>query len=208
MSYHKLDIDNWPRKDHFNFFREFEEPFFGVSVHIDCTGAYARAKETNSSFFLYYLYQSLVAANSVENFRYRIRGEEVLVFDKVNASSTINRADQTFGFSYMDYYDDFDTFVEHAVKEIDRVQNSKGLIPAISGENVIHYTALPWIDFTSISHARSFSFRSDSCPKIAFGKMKEVNGRRQMAFSIHAHHALMDGYHVGLFLEKFQELMA
>ncbi|MDN3724202.1 CatA-like O-acetyltransferase [Aequorivita sp. SDUM287046] len=71
----------------------------------------------------------------------------------------------------------------------------------------IHFSAIPWIDFTSISHARSFS-HPDSCPKISFGKMTETNGRKSMPISIHGHHALMDGYHVGQFIDQFQKLMS
>jgi chloramphenicol O-acetyltransferase type A len=69
---------------------------------------------------------------------------------------------------------------------------------------VIHFSSLPWIKFTSISHARSFSF-PDSCPKISFGKISEVNGVKVMPVSIHVHHALMDGIHVGQFIEGFQK---
>lgn len=46
-----LDINSWPRKEHFHFFWKFEEPFFGAVVEIDCTKAYANAKELSSSFF-------------------------------------------------------------------------------------------------------------------------------------------------------------
>ena len=201
-----LNINNWERKDHYHFFKQFEEPFFGVCVNIDCTIAYAKAKELNTSFFLYYLYQSLVAANQIEPFRYRISNEEVLIYDAVNASPTINRPDGTFGFSYIDYYPTFNAFVIAAKKEIDRVQNSTGLVPAISGENVIHYSSVPWISFTSLSHARAFSFK-DSCPKITFGKIVEADGKKQMPVSIHVHHALMDGFHVGQYIDRFQTLM-
>lgn len=87
------------------------------------------------------------------------------------------------------------------------VRNSTGLIPAVSGENVIHYSSIPWIHFTGLSHARSFSFK-DSCPKISFGKMMEVNGRRIMPLSIHVHHALMDGFHVGQYIDLYQQLLS
>ena len=202
----KLDINNWERKDQFFFFKQFEEPFFGVCVNIDCTKAYSAAKGSGVSFFLYYLHQSLKAANSIEPFKYRINDDEVMIYDTVHASPTINRPDGTFGFSYIDYYPDFNHFESLAKKEIERIQNSKGLVPAISGENVIHYSSIPWINFTSLSHARSFSFK-DSCPKISFGKMTEKNGKRSMPLSVHVHHALMDGFHVGQFVDLFQELM-
>jgi len=202
-----LDIESWNRKDQFLFFSQFEEPFFGVTVQIDCTEAYAFAKANGYSFFLYYLYQSLKAANQIEPFKYRIVEEKVYVYDAVHASPTINRPDGTFGFSYMDYHPDFASFVKAANVTMEEVRNSTGLIPAVSGENVIHYSSVPWINFTSLSHARSFSFK-DSCPKISFGKMTEVNGRKQMPVSIHVHHALMDGFHVGQYIDRYQQLLS
>jgi chloramphenicol O-acetyltransferase type A len=201
-----LNKDDWSRKDHFDFFRKFEEPFFGVCIHIDCSKAYQWCKETANSFFLYYLYQSLAAANEVLPFRYRINGEDVLIYDTVNASPTINRPDGSFGFAYMDYKPSFDEFKIGAQRETESVQQSKGLIPAVAGGNVIHYSSIPWLNFTSLSHARSFSF-PDSCPKISFGQMTMQGTIRSMPVSIHVHHALMDGYHVGQFVDRFQELM-
>ena len=202
----KLDINKWARKDQFNFFKQFEEPFFGVTVSIDCTIAYDIAKAINASFFLYYLHKSLTAANKMESFKYRIENNEVIVYDKVNASPTINRPDGTFGFSYMDFYESFEEFAIRAQKEIEKVQNTIGLIPANNSENVIHYSSVPWINFTSLSHARRFS-TNDSIPKISFGKMLFENGKRTMPLSIHVHHALMDGYDVAKYIDMFQELM-
>ncbi len=201
-----LDLQQWARKDQFHFFQQFEEPFFGVCIQIDCSHAYKLSKEKGFSFFLYYLHKSLAAANAIEPFRYRIAAQQVWLYETVHASPTINRPNGTFGFSYIDYHADLQQFIAAAQIEIAKVQNSSGLIPAVSGENVIHYSSVPWINFTSVSHARSFSFK-DSSPKITFGKMTEENGHRKMPVSIHVHHALMDGYHVGKFIDLFQQLM-
>lgn len=201
-----INIENWNRKEHFLFFSKFDEPFFGITVKVDCTIAYQKSKEKGISFFLYYLYRALKAANEVENFRYRIIENQAYDFATVNASPTINRPDGTFGFAYMDYFEDEKLFYEKALQEIENVKNTNSLLPAVSGENVIHFSAIPWLDFTSISHARSFS-HPDSCPKISFGKIAENNRVKEMPVSIHGHHALMDGYHVGLFVDKFQNLL-
>jgi chloramphenicol O-acetyltransferase type A len=201
-----LNIDNWSRKDQFRFFSRFEEPFFGVTVPVNCGHAYQTCKEQGYSFFLYYLHASLKAANETEPFRYIIEQDQVFVYDQINASATIDRPDGSFGFSYIDYHPDFIAFSAHAKQIIEEVRNSTGLIPAISGENVIHYSSIPWLNFTAISHARCFSYK-DSCPKITFGKMTEQNGVQQMPISIHVHHALMDGFHVAQFVDRFQELL-
>lgn len=199
----EIDINTWGRKNHFEFYSKFDEPFFGVTVSVDCTSLYEFSKKHQLSFFLLYLHKSLKAANTIEAFRYRILDGKVFLFDTVNASPTINRPDGTFGFSYMLYYENFEEFSSKAQIEMQRVKNTSELMPATSGENVIHYSSLPWINFTSLSHARHFAF-DDSCPKITFGKMIENENRKSMPTSIHAHHALVDGYHVGQFIETFQ----
>ena len=86
------------------------------------------------------------------------------------------------------------------------MQNTEGLIPSAQGGSEIHFSAIPWVDFTSLSHARSFTF-PDSAPKISFGKVTEKDGIKTMAVAIHIHHGLADGYHVGQFVEEFQKLM-
>jgi len=202
----KIDINTWIRKDHFKFFSAFEEPFFGVTVDVDCTATYEEAKEQNISFFLLYLHKSLVAANNVEPFKYRIIDGEVWKYDIVNAAATINRPNGTFGFGYMDFHADFEDFRVAANHEIEKVQAGTGLIPSSSGENVIHYSALPWLNFTSLSHARNYAYK-DSCPKISFGKLRDENGRKIMSVSIHVNHALMDGFNVAQFVDCYQALL-
>lgn len=203
-----LNIDNWPRKEHFEFFRKFEEPFFGATVEIDCTKAYQTAKELNTSFFIYYLHKTLVAVNSIECFRYRISEDQIFVYDQINASATISREDGSFGFSLVKYDSHFETFNQIALAEIERVKNTSGLFTrSFDDDNLIHFSAIPWVNFTSLSHARSFTF-PDSCPKISFGKMMlQENGKRTMTMSVHVHHGLMDGFHLGQFVDTFQELM-
>jgi len=203
---HKLDLDKWPRKQHFEFFNQFEEPYFGVTVNVDVTLAFEHAKAAGVSLFIYYLYQSLGAANMIEPFRYRVEDGEVMVYDAVHASATINRPNGTFGFSYINYDESFHAFLEGAEQEISRVQSTSDLMPSASGQNVIHYSTLPWINFTGISHARMFSYK-ESVPKISFGRITDVEGQKIMAMSVHVHHALMDGVHVGQYIQRFQDLL-
>jgi chloramphenicol O-acetyltransferase type A len=189
------------------FFKQMEEPFFGVTTTIDCTKAFEKAKELGISFFSYYLHKTLTALNAVEEFRYRIIGEEVYIFNQINASATVLREDKTFGFSLMEYHEDAILFSDIVKKEIYRIQNTKGLFTREEyGDNLIHFSALPWIKFESFSHARSYTW-PDSCPKISFGKMTEENGKKTMPISIHVHHGLIDGYHVGQFIECLEKLM-
>ena len=203
-----LDIENWNRKEHFQFFKQMEEPFFGITTTIDCTKAYATAKELETSFFAYYLHKTIVAVNTIESFRYRIIDDAIYIYDTIDVSATIMREDKTFGFSLIEYSPDFDVFAANTFQEIERIQNTSGLLTReFPNNNLIHFSVIPWINFNSLSHARSYTF-PDSCPKISFGKMiVGEDDKRTMSMSIHVHHGLMDGYHVGQFVDCFQELM-
>ncbi|PIF31943.1 chloramphenicol O-acetyltransferase type A [Flavobacterium sp. 9] len=203
-----LDLENWNRKEHFTHFSKMEEPFFGATVEIDCTKAYQTAKEFKASFFIYYLHKTLVAVNSIENFKYRIAEDKIYINDRIDVSATIGREDGTFGFSLIEYNPDFRIFEQNALAEIERIQNTTGLFTrSFDDDNVIHFSAIPWLNFTSLSHARSYTF-PDSCPKVSFGKMiTSETGKRTIAMSAHVHHGLMDGLHLGQFVDTLQELM-
>jgi chloramphenicol O-acetyltransferase type A len=201
----KVDIESWIRKAHYQFFSTFEEPYYGVCVNIDCTRAYQFAKHNGLSVFLYFLHRSLSAAQRIETFKYRMEHGEVFLYQRIDAGATIARSNGTFGYGHILYCESLEAFLEGAGREVERVRGTSDLTRTTAA-NVIRYSALPWIDFTSISHARMFSV-PDSCPRISFGKITENAGKRSMPVSIHVHHALVDGLHVGQYIDCFQQLM-
>ena len=201
----QVNLETWNRREHFNFFKQFDDPYYGVCVNVDCTNAYRIAKEKNVSFFLYYLYQAAAAANVIEPFKYRLEEDSVVVYDVIDIGSTIGRDNGTFGFMHLSYRPSFDEFIPEASAEVARVKHTTDLVRT-SVNNLIRCSALPWIDFTSLSHA-SHSLFKDSCPKVSFGKMTENNSKRSMPVSVHVNHALVDGLHVGQYIECFQEKM-
>lgn len=200
----KIDLENWNRQEVFYFYKSFDEPYFGVTVNVDVTKAFALAKQKEVSFFTYYLYAATRAANELAPFRYRIENDEVWEYENLQASAVISRADGTFGFSYIPYHVDIQVFKQNIQAETDRVQVDRNLMPSKSGENVIHFSSLPWLQFTSLTHARHFSYK-DSVPKISFGKVFDLSDKKMMPVSVHVHHALADGLDVANFIDLFQE---
>lgn len=202
---HLINLAGWNRREHFDFFSGFEEPFFGLVATVDCTPALAEAKRLGVPFFLYYLYHAVQAVNAVENLRYRIEEGQVYCYDRIHASATIGRADHTFSFSFIEQQYNLADFVRGAQAEIAAVQASTGLrlSPATARPDVIHFSALPWVRFTGLTHARSFA-HPDSAPKISVGQTYQEGAATLMPVSVNVHHGLADGYHVGLFLAEFQ----
>jgi chloramphenicol O-acetyltransferase type A len=198
----ELDIDRWNRKHHFNHFNALADPYFAVTIPFDVTLAYKKSKDTGSSFFAIYLHDCMKAINAVENFKYRIVDNQVFEYGVIHASATLSRADNTFGFSFINFSESFKEFNTNIQNEKQRINDSTELYPPVNGLNCIHCSALPWFSFTS--QKEPFSGIKDSVPKFAFSKTYKKNDLLMMNVGVHVNHALIDGYHVGQFAERFQ----
>ncbi len=203
-----LDLSSWPRRKHFDLFRQYERPFFNICANLDVTALLDAVRvEPRKSFFLSALYFSIKAANEIEPFRYRLRGDQILVHDVVHPSSTVLRDDETFGFAYFRFEQDFDRFHEQGTHVIREVKETTAVDPHDDLDDQIHYSVIPWISFTSFAHARRFG-TEDSTPKIVFGKYFTEDGTTRLPVSVDVHHALMDGIHVGRYFDLLGTYLA
>ena len=203
-----LDIDNWHRRHHFEFFKDYELPFFNLCADVDVSKLYEWSKEEGGpSFFLASFYLSLQAANELEPFRYRLSGESVLVHEVIHGGSTVMRQDETFGFAYFDFGPSYVQFEVTGAEILEQARTASGpLLDRPDRDDLIYYSVIPWVHFTGFTHAKKLGTR-DSIPKIVFGQHSEKAGARLMPVSVEVHHALMDGLDVGRFYERFQQLL-
>jgi chloramphenicol O-acetyltransferase type A len=202
---YKINLDQWKRKPHYEFFKTFQQPFFGVTANVNVTEVFHYCKSYKVSFFLYYLHKSLCAVNRVEAFKLRMENDEVTSYSSISGSVTVRRLDETFGFAYFPFSKDFGEFSHDTKAAIDEEKVAKRL-ELRSEAGIIHFSVLTGIVFTSVQHAQSLCAQ-DSVPKIVFGKVYQEGSRVMMPISIHVHHALCDGGDVTSFLEIYQEKM-
>jgi chloramphenicol O-acetyltransferase type A len=199
-----LDTEAWSRRHLFRLFKDYDDPYFNVCADVDATALLAFARERGLSFFVTYHFLSTKTANEVEPFRYRLRGERVLVHERVHAGAIVLLPDDSFTFVYFDFEEDFGAFHESARAIVERARAAPPQLDARAGQDdLVYHSVIPWVSFTSISHARDSRQRS-GIPKVAFGKCRDVGGRALMPVSVEAHHALLDGLHVGRYFERLQ----
>ncbi|MEA2077485.1 MAG: CatA-like O-acetyltransferase [Candidatus Marinimicrobia bacterium] len=202
-----IDINTWDRKGPFRHFLKYSDPYFGICTNVDCTNAYAHTKKMGVSFFLYYFYLSLDAANNIPEFRIRLENKQPVIFDKVSGSPTVLRDDGGLGFAMLEYEDTFENFRKKAESELERVKSTPELDASKDCPETIYYSILPWIKFTSVKHPMDLS-DTEGVPILTFGKTFKENGRLMMPLGVHAHHALMDGMHIAQFIESFQKKLS
>jgi len=202
-----LDLENWSRRELFDFFINYDNPYFNVCVSVDVTKLLQLTRDRAIKFSLAIHYFALRIANETEAFRYRLKDKKIFVYDVINGGTTVLLPNESFAYAYFDYHQDFEQFVTGMGKAVEEVRTSTGPLKPTMRDDVIYHTTLPWMSFTSFMHARTKG-RGDSIPRIVFGKFSDEGGRMMMPISVEVHHALMDGLHVGRYLDSLEDALA
>lgn len=132
---HIIDIETWERRDNYNFFRNFHNSWISITSEVDCTEAFPAAKAAKRSFFLYYLYAVLRAANEVKEFRFRTdKNGQVVYHDQVDIISPIAVPGKTFYTVRIPYHADLNGFMPKHItssitspKRVTRMEPKKSL---------------------------------------------------------------------------------
>ena len=201
-----IDMESWPRRKHFEVFNGFDYPHFNVCADVEVTELQAAFKGVSASFTLGLTYALARAANSIPEFRYRIREGRVIEYDVVHPSITILLEDETFSFCTLKYVDDFPEFIRDSEKIVSRVKENPVLADEPGQDDLLYMTSIPWISFTGFMHPIHMH-PVDSVPRIAWGKIFQKDSSLYMPLSVQGHHGLMDGLHAGRYFARVQELL-
>jgi chloramphenicol O-acetyltransferase type A len=201
----KVNIESWNRKQTFEFFKDMDQPKYTITVDLDVTDFYKYVKKKETSFYFAMMYVVMIEMNAMENMKYRFYDNEVILCDQLHPSftDTIPLTAQ-FKIVTADMKEDMFEFIKSA-KEASEKQGS--LFIDMSKEqrpDLVYITTFPWAKFTQVSHAHQYDHQC-AIQRVAWGKFEEIDGRLKMPFSIEAHHAFVDGLHVGIFINRLQE---
>lgn len=198
-----IDLESWPRKDSFEFFKTYHDPQFNICANVTITKTYEFFQATGISKFIGMLWLISDAANAIAEIRCRIRGERVVEHHRVHPSFTWLNDDNTLTFCHAEYDQDAAAFFGNVQKGIAGVERNPAVADNKEKDDVLYISCLPWINFTSVSHPLRVD-DTRSIPRITWGKFFQDRDQWQMPVSIQLHHGLADGYHIGLFFEHLQ----
>ncbi|MGH4120144.1 CatA-like O-acetyltransferase [Clostridium sp.] len=201
-----VDIENWERKKHYNYFKQLDYPHFNICANVDITEFYTYLKKEEQPFFISMLYVVTKTANTIKEFRYRIRGDKVIENEVINPAFTVMNSNEVFGFCTAEFKDEFKEFMVTASNEIQKSKDNISLEDKSGRDDLIYTTCIPWVSFTSIMHPIQMN-PVDTIPRIAWGKYFEENGKIKLPLSVQVHHALVDGVLVGKFYTGIQEIL-
>ncbi len=202
-----INMDTWVRRKHFEFFKSMASPHVNFCANVDITHLRAFIKKHELPFTQTMVYIVSNTANAVKEFRYRIRGEQVVEHERVHPSFTVmTEVEDVFTFCTVNYQPELKPFLTHTREVMDFRKNNPSLKDEEGQDNLIFLSAIPWFSFTSFQHPMHIPSK-DSVPRIAWGKYFEENGRIKMPLAVQAHHGLVDGVHMGRYYQHFQKLL-
>lgn len=199
-----IDLQTWPRREHFKLYRGFDHPHFGMTANVDLSTFHPFVKQRGLSITIAIVYLISRTANQIPEFRYRIRQGEVVEHEVVHPSTTILADNDLFTFAWFDYREDFPAFAAAADLRIAEMKSRPSLQDTPGKDDLIFMTAIPWVSFTSFTHPMNLQ-PPDSVPRFAWGKFFREGERLLMPLGVQAHHALMDGVHMGRYYSLIQE---
>lgn len=204
----KIDFNEWPRKDTYLFFKNFEKPYYAVTTQVDITQTFRFFEDHQISKYNGFLWIIAAAANSVDELKTRIRDDETVVLhDLVDPSFTVLSDQQNLAFCTVRYDMAIPSFFNHVNTGTRQVKENPNLEDEPGRDDLIFVSCLPWVNFTSITHPMSAD-STDCIPRISWGKFCVTPEQITMPVNIQVHHGLADGFHLGLFFKKMESLLA
>lgn len=203
--YHDFDIQHWPHREVFQMFTEKSLPHYLLAVNIDVTRLLEYKRRHGFSFYLSLIYLMTQALNEQENFRLRIVDGRVVLYDRVEPNFTHKRSDEEQYHLYTGRFEgtlpDFVTSVSAVIAH--QTDFYAGDAPA---PNLVYYSCVPTLDCTCITNP-GMSDPDDAIPRINWGRYVERDGRMILNISITVNHRFVDGHHVGVFVNRVQQLI-
>lgn len=200
-----IDLETYPRRSHYEFFKSYAYPYVGMTANADVTNLLRAAKERGGSGFLACLWAAAQAANAVPELRQRIVDGGIAQFDHCDTAHTVALPDHTFCNCRTDCRYSFDEFLVRGRQWQEEAKQRHGFVqPGDDETTLIFVSCVPWVAFTQVIQPTPIP--ADCNPRIVFGKFIKEGEKTLMPLAIQANHALVDGYHIGLFYQQFQEI--
>ena len=208
MSFKEIDIDNWDRKENYNWFTTKNRCKINMTMNIDVTKLVKIIKENKLRCYPTFTYIISRVVNEHDEFKMNYDEDGNLgICDVVHPRYPIfHESDKKISILWTQYSDNFKTFYSRFIDDINvygekRSMTAKGKFPL----NCFDISSLPWSSFTSFDCPPT----SDVVwlpPFVMVGRFFESSGKFLLPVSISVHHAACDGYHVSRFFSEFGDL--
>ena len=202
----RIDLDAYPRRNHFNHFCAMAYPYAGVTVDVDVTDLLSLCREKGDSFYLMVLHAVALAADEVPEFRRRIDHGGIVEYDECPTSHIELKPDGTYAYCTLRHHMPLADYLAQAESARTAAREGGSIEEDDDVQSMYFISTLPWLHYTQL--IQPVACGEESNPRITWGKYQANDkGRMMMPLSVLVHHALADGIHIAKFYEAFNQQM-
>lgn len=208
MGFEKIDMETWPRKEHYRYYSEQIRTSYQMNVMLDVTKLRKRCRKKEIRFYPAMIYAIMYGVNHNEAFRMAVDKEgNPGFYDICHPSYTIfHEDDQTFSDIWTEWHEDFQDFYQAVTDDMAAYGDVRGVKTKPDRPDAFTpISCVPWITFTGIGHDTPGP-RQMYFPVITFGKFYKEGKRWLLPFGIFINHAAADGYHTSRLINEIQEI--
>lgn len=195
----KKEIINFERQELFNHYNKNDNPFIYLTTKIDITNIYHKCKNYYPSI----AYLITLAVNQIDNFKYRYEDNKIYKYDILKPNFTHLFNDHNIGFFTCDNKETYTEFLNEYQNMKDKFLNTNKSY-ANSDQGEIWFSFVPWYNVSSL--ITPFN-KTTTIPQFIWDKFNFENNKCYINLTIMVHHGFIDGYHIGLFLEKLNNII-
>lgn len=197
-----VDMTGDPRREQFAYFSAMANPYVGVTCQVDITALMERIRRDGTPFFLSLTYEVMAAANAVPELRRRIEEGRVVEYGSCRCSCTVAKPDGAYAYCTLDTALPFGEFIKTGRTALETAKHGGTMEESEDHEEFFFLSCVPWLRYTGM--VQPVPSPAYSNVRLAWGKWTEENGRISLPVTILAHHALVDGIHLGRFYEELE----
>ena len=201
MSFVEIDLENYPRRKHFEYFSSLQYPYVGVTNNVDVTELVQYCKDKKCSFYLVFMHAVALAADDIAELRQRIRNRGIIEYSECPTSHIELLENGTYCYCTLQHHMELDEYIPYAEDARKQCRLHGSIEEDGDGESMYFISTLPWLHYTSL--IQPVAGGEDSNPRITWGQFqKDDGGRDQLPVTILVHHGLVDGIHIARFYEN------
>ena len=202
MAFHPISLTHWERQEYFEHYMQTVPCTYSLTLPLDVSAL------EGVPLYPALLWAITGAVNAVPEFRTGMQEGKPGIYDRMHPAYTVMDPEtKRFSSIWTPYSPIFGEFLEHYRQDVETYGTSGKLFPKPDQpENCFDVSMAPWLDFTAFN-LNLYDSRSYTLPIFTLGKRQIRDGKAVLPLAIQVHHAVCDGYHVGLFAQHLREII-
>ncbi len=206
-SYRAIDLETWPRREHFAYYRDALPVGYSLTCQIDVSPLLDFAHKHRLRFYGCLIYAVSRTVNAMDEMKLMLTPDGTPgIWAEVHPNFTVfHEDDHTFSDLWCHYDADFSTFYQNFSQTVEEFGHCHG-VKGRPGQpaNFFCVSCAPWLDFTGFS-----TFTAGGTPSlfpiVTCGRYTRHGETCTLPVTLTISHAAADGYHAGQFFQLLQE---